>query len=125
MGVKVLFRCDHCDARPDGVTQRTLERHLRDLAIGKYFDAQPGSWLVWTAGGAFGSRRCACPEHRDDLVAYLRRHYGGRGSGGVWDSEPFAALWPHGFSGLGEREIADLLGTPAAFPAPRQQARNR
>ncbi len=116
MGVKVRFRCEHCDARPDCVTQRTLERHLRDRTLGRYFDAQPGSWLVWTAGGPFGSRRYACPEHRADLIGYLRRHYGGNGSG-VWASEPFAALWPQGFSGLDEREVAELLGGPRRDPA--------
>lgn len=128
MGVKVLFRCDHCDARPDGVTQSTLERHLRDRTLGRYFDAQPGNWLIWTAGGPFGSRRYACAEHRDELIAYLRRHYGARGSG-AWASEPFEALWPHGFSGLDEREIADLLGGPRRDPSDvlprREQAPGR
>jgi hypothetical protein len=128
MGVKVRFSCDHCDACPDGVTQRTLERHLRDRTVGRFFDAQPGNWLIWTAGGPFGSRRYACPEHRDALIAYLRRHHGGRGSG-AWASEPFVALWPHGFTGLDEGEIAELLGgtrrDPADAPPPRRSASNR
>ncbi|MEA2223129.1 MAG: hypothetical protein QOH83_1505, partial [Solirubrobacteraceae bacterium] len=40
MGVKVLFRCECCDALPDAVTQRTLEGQLRDRTFGVYRDAQ-------------------------------------------------------------------------------------
>jgi hypothetical protein len=109
MAVKVVFRCEQCGSRPDRVTQRTLEGQLLDRTLGEYRDAQPGGWLVWTAGGPLGCKRYACPEHRDDLVERLRRDYGTIRCG-VWKSEPFPALWPDGFCGLDERELEELLG---------------
>ncbi len=120
MGVKVIFGCERCDARPDRATQRTLERHLRDRTLGQFFDAQPGGWLTWTAGGPFGSRSYACAEHRAELVARVRRHYGGRG-GGVWADEPYPSLWPHGFSGFDERELAELLAGARRETAARRE----
>jgi hypothetical protein len=36
----------------------------------------------------------------------------------VWDEEPYPVLWPHGFSGLGEREVAELLGGTRAAGGP-------
>jgi hypothetical protein len=76
MPVRVLFRCQFCHAGPDPETQRTLERGLRELAFGEYLDAPPGRWLVWHGRGPLGPRRYACTEHRGDLVAYVREHYG-------------------------------------------------
>jgi len=108
MTVRVLFACEHCGARPDADTQRTLQGQLRDRRCGAYLDAQPGGWLIWTAGGALGRRRYACPEHRDDLTTELRKHYGALHPG-VLDREPYPALWPAGFSALDEQELAQLL----------------
>jgi hypothetical protein len=109
MGVKVLFRCECCDARPDAVTQRTLEGQLRDRTFGEYRDAQPGGWLVWTAGGPLGAKCYACPAHREQMTKELRRHYGTVRCG-VWQEEPYPALWPDGLNGFDERELARMLG---------------
>jgi hypothetical protein len=76
MPVRMRFRCQFCDAEPDPATQRTLERGLRELAFGEYLDAPPGRWIVWHGGGPLGPRRYACAEHRGDLVAHVREHYG-------------------------------------------------
>jgi hypothetical protein len=121
MGVRVLFRCDHCDALPDHDTQRALEGQLQDRRLGEYLDAQPAGWLVWTGGGALGSKRYACPRHRDELQAYLRRHHAAHS--GVWRSEPYPALWPHGFDTIDERELAALLGLAELFERDRPRAR--
>jgi hypothetical protein len=61
---------------PDAATQTSLERQLRELAFGAYLEMPPGGWLVWHGGGPLGPRRYACREHRGDLTAYLREHYG-------------------------------------------------
>jgi hypothetical protein len=121
MGVRVLFRCEHCDALPDRDTQRTLESQLRDRRLGTYLDAQPGGWLIWTAGGALGSKRYACPQHRDALRDQLRAHYGSHAV--VWQSEPYLALWPDGFSDLDDRELAELLGLAGLFGLDRPPSR--
>lgn len=76
MPVRVVFRCQFCAAAPDAATQRSLERQLRELVCGEYLDALPGRWLVWHGRGPFGPTRYACPEHRGELTAYLRVHYG-------------------------------------------------
>jgi len=76
MPSKMIFRCEFCDARPSGPAQEKLERQLRELAFGEYVDVQPDRWLVWHGGGPLGPRRYACPEHRGELVAFLREHYG-------------------------------------------------
>src|SRR5438309_2056041 len=74
--VRVIFRCQFCDGRPDAETQRALEGQLRELGFGEYVSVGPGRWLVWHGGGPLGPRRYACGEHRGELVAYLREHYG-------------------------------------------------
>jgi hypothetical protein len=109
MAVRVLFRCEHCDALPDPATHRALQGQLLDRRFGEYLDAQPGGWLIFTGGGPLGCKRYACQRHRDDLTADLRRHYGAVRSCGVHASDPYEALWPDGFSGLDERELAQLL----------------
>ena len=43
---------------------------------GAYEDAMPERWLIWHGRGLYGSARYACTEHRGDLVAFLREHYG-------------------------------------------------
>ncbi len=108
MAVRVVFRCELCDAQPDPATQRTLMFQLRDRTLGEYRDAQPAGWLIWTAGGALGAKRYACVEHRGDLIAYVRRIYGASRSG-VWQDEPYLSLWPDGVSGFDERELAELI----------------
>ena len=72
----MIFRCQFCAAVPDPETQQSLERQLRELVCGEYLDALPGRWLVWHGRGPFGPTRYACAEHRGDLTAYLREHYG-------------------------------------------------
>ena len=79
MPVRVIFRCQFCAAVPDPQTQRSLEGQLRELVCGEYLDALPGRWLVWHGRGPFGPIRYACPDHRGDLTAYLREHYGSIG----------------------------------------------
>jgi hypothetical protein len=74
MPVRVVFRCQFCDAQPSAETQQALERGLRELVFGTYLEA--GDWLVWHGHGPLGPRRYACAGHRADLVAYLREHYG-------------------------------------------------
>lgn len=114
MAVRLLFGCGYCAARPDADTQRAMQGQLHDSACGTYLDAQPGQWLIWTAGGALGRRRYACPDHRDELICDLRRHYGSMHHG-VFDDGPYPALWPDGFSALDERELELLLaGAPRA-----------
>src|SRR6195952_1224436 len=76
MPVRVIFRCEFCDAVPDAMTQMQLERTVRDLVFGEYVDAPPGRWLVWHGQGILRPRRYACEAHRGDLVAFLREHYG-------------------------------------------------
>jgi hypothetical protein len=119
MAVKVVFRCEHCDARPDDATQRTLLGQLRDRTVGEFRDAQPGGWLIWTAGGPLGSKRYACPEHRAELVDYLRRHFG-TARCGVHAEEPYAALWPDGLNGFDERGLAALLAPRPVSARPRR-----
>lgn len=76
MPIRVVFRCLVCGAEPDPLTQLCLERGLRELAFGEYLDVAPGHWLLWLGGGPLGPRRHACAEHRGELTAYLREHYG-------------------------------------------------
>jgi hypothetical protein len=108
MPVRVRFGCEHCDALPDPATRRTLEGQLLDRTHGEFRDAQPGGWLIWTAGGALGSKLYACPRHRADLSDHVRRHFGAIRSI-VWRGEPYPALWPDGMRGLDERELQALL----------------
>lgn len=117
MAVRLLFRCDHCQARPDRDTQRTLEGQLHDRRCGAYLHAQPGGWLIWTAGGALGRKRYACPEHRDALIEHVRVHYAAIDRA-VWQAEPYPELWPDGFSALDDAELARLLAGGGGDRAP-------
>lgn len=110
MAVRVRFRCEHCDALPDPATQRALEGQLRDPTRGELRDAQPGGWLVWTAGGSLGSKLYACPRHRAELTDCVRRRFGAIRSI-VWRDEPYPAFWPDGLGGLEDRELEALLAT--------------
>lgn len=124
MSVRVLFCCEQCGARPDAGTQRTLVGELRDRSFAEYLDAQPGGWLIWSGGGVFGAKRYACAQHRDDLLAELRRHHGAARSSAVWSQGPYRALWPDGFSAFDERELEDLLAR-ARHAAPGTAAVSR
>jgi hypothetical protein len=108
MPVRLRFACEHCDALPDDVTQRTLERQLRDRTHGEFHDAQPGGWLIWTAGGALGRKLYACPEHRVELTIDVRHRFGAIRSI-VWQAEPYPARWPDGLLGFDERGLQALL----------------
>jgi hypothetical protein len=77
--VSVVFRCEICGARPDPATQRSLERQLLDLRHGEYVDAEPSGWLTWHGRGMYGPQRYACGQHRGELKASLREHYGNLG----------------------------------------------
>jgi hypothetical protein len=76
MPVRLLYRCEFCDARPEEATQAALEAQLQELLFGEYLDAGPDNWLVWHGGGLYGRNRYACAEHRGELKASLREHYG-------------------------------------------------
>lgn len=73
---RIIFRCQFCTTVPDEETQLTLEHGLRELIFGEYLDVPPGGWLTWHGGGPLGPRRYACKQHRGELTAYLREHYG-------------------------------------------------
>jgi hypothetical protein len=74
--VRLIFRCQFCDLVPDPLTQLALERQLGELVFGQYLDIGPARWLAWHGRGIYGPVRYACPDHRGDLTAYLRHHYG-------------------------------------------------
>ncbi len=76
MPVRVIFRCEHCGALPDPLTQEALEDQLQELLFGTYLDAAPGNWLIWHGNGLYGHNRYACGEHRGELKAALRESYG-------------------------------------------------
>jgi hypothetical protein len=76
MPVRLIFRCEHCGEMPDELTRASLERELMDPRFGEYVDAEPGHWLIWHGRGLYGHARFSCPEHRGDLKAFLREHYG-------------------------------------------------
>lgn len=76
MPIRLIFRCEFCDAQPDADTQRSLEYQLSELEWGQYTDAGPGQWLIWHGKGLYGPTRYACAVHRIALRDYLRKHYG-------------------------------------------------
>ncbi len=85
MPVKVLFTCEFCGAEPDAETRPALEAQLQELLFGTYLDADPGHWLVWHGGGLYGRTRYACGEHRGELKARVREHYGCIGPASLGD----------------------------------------
>jgi hypothetical protein len=122
MPVRMRFRCEHCDARPDTATHRALDGQLRDRARGEFRDAQPGGWLIWTAGAGLGSKSYACPRHRADLTEDVRRRFGAVRSI-VWQTEPYPAVWPDGLRGFDERGLEALLAGDARAAKARRDAR--
>ena len=89
MPVRVIFRCQFCADEPGPETQRSLEGQMREFVHGEYLDALPGRWLVWHGHGVFGPTRYACSNHRGELTAYLREHYGALGTQ-PWKRPPYA-----------------------------------
>jgi hypothetical protein len=76
VSIGFIFRCQYCDAQPDPLTNLRLRGAMREFVWGAYQNAMPGRWLIWHGRGLYGPARYACPDHRGDLVAYLRQHYG-------------------------------------------------
>ncbi len=76
MPCRLVFRCQYCDRQPDPLTQVSLEHTVAEVVWGAYLDAMPERWLVWHGKGLYGPTRYACPDHRGDLTAFLRAHYG-------------------------------------------------
>ncbi len=88
MSPQFIFRCQFCERKPDPLTQISLEKTVSRAGFGAYVDAMPEQWLVWHGKGPYGPPRYACPEHRGDLVAYLRSHYGAIGPH-PWKRPPY------------------------------------
>ncbi|MBA2505724.1 MAG: hypothetical protein H0V29_07245 [Thermoleophilaceae bacterium] len=76
MPSRPIFRCEICGASPDPETYAALRAQMLDLRHGEYVDAEPGRWLTWHGRGLYGPARYACGEHRGELKAELREHYG-------------------------------------------------
>jgi hypothetical protein len=76
------------------MTQISLEQAMRENTWGAYQDAMPGKWLVFHGRGLYGHPRYACPEHRGELVADLREHYGSVGFH-VWKRPPYPTSLAH------------------------------
>ncbi len=74
--MRLIFRCATCGRTPGAQTRRALERELLDARFGEYVDAEPEHWLIWHGRGLYGAALFACGEHRGELKAYLREHYG-------------------------------------------------
>jgi len=88
------IRCVVHDARAEAVQALSGENiagalSLRELVFGEYLDVPPGRWLVWHGRGPLGPTRYACEEHRGDLVADVREHYGTIASH-PWKMPPYA-----------------------------------
>jgi len=94
MSVRFIFRCQFCNAQPDPLTQLSLEQAMRENTWGAYQNALPGNWLVFHARGLYGAPRHACAEHRGDLVAHLREHFGTIGFH-VWKRPPYPSSLAH------------------------------
>ena len=76
MPVTPVFRCQFCPARPDPEAQAEFVRQMQDAHFGRYVDVGPSRWLKWHGRGPLGPTRYSCPDHRGELTAYLRSHYG-------------------------------------------------
>lgn len=113
MPARLIFRCEICKTTPDLETQESLEAQLQELLFGTYLDAEPANWLVWHGGGLYGQTRYACSEHRGELKAKLREHYGTIGP------HPWA-MGPHPvrFYRRGRQRIRERLG-PGALSNPK------
>jgi hypothetical protein len=76
VAVRILFRCEICDRAAAGQTHQSLQRQLLHHRFGEYVDAGPERWLVWHGSGLYGRTLYACGQHRGELKAYVREHYG-------------------------------------------------
>jgi len=110
-----IFRCQFCDAKPDPLTQMSLEQTVKDVTFGAYVDAMPEKWLVWHGHGPYGPPRYACAEHRGDLTAYLRNHYGAIGPH-PWKKGPYPTKLEK--SDRADRKVS--LGEGSAMPSWRK-----
>ncbi|MDQ3849277.1 MAG: hypothetical protein M3296_01495 [Actinomycetota bacterium] len=86
--VRLRFRCGYCDRVPDPLTQLSLEAQAQEMLWGQYLDVGPEKWLVWHGRGFYGPTRYACPDHRGDLTAEVRTHYGTLGPH-PWKMPPY------------------------------------
>ena len=73
---RLRFRCQFCGAVPDAATHASLVEQVRAQLFGEYLEAMPGAWLTWTGHGVCGPARYACFDHQNDLMRYVRKHYG-------------------------------------------------
>jgi anti-sigma regulatory factor (Ser/Thr protein kinase) len=105
MPVRYIFRYQFCVAQPDPLTQLALQTTVREATFGAYQNALPGRWLVWHGKRLYGPTRYACEEHRGDLVAYLRTHYGSIGFH-PWKRPPYPSSLASG-----DTERAWLIAT--------------
>ena len=107
MPCRLVFRCEICGVEPDTETQTCLEEQLLHPRFGEYVDGEPSRWLIWHGRGLYGRTLYSCDEHRGELKAFLREHYGTIGP----HHGPFARLlaW------------LPTEKTRAGWPAPRSQ----
>ncbi len=109
--MRLVFRCQFCERAPDPLTQLSLEAQAREILWGQYLDVGAGTdrWRVWHGRGFYGPTRYACPDHRADLCAEIRFHYGSLGWH-PWKKPPYPAslrsadtdhAWPPSKFGLG------------------------
>lgn len=111
MSVRLVFTCQYCDRKPDPLTQLSLEKTVSEVTFGTFVDAMPEKWLVWHGHGPYGPTRYACPDHRGELTAYLRHHYGAIGRH-PWKTPPYATQLEH--SDRRDRVVA--LGEKSSMP---------
>ena len=92
MPIRMIYRCKFCDAVPDVATQEGIEFSMAHPVFGEFRDASPARWLLWFGKGLYGTSLVACPEHRGELVAYLRETYGTVGWH-PWKMGPYQSTW--------------------------------
>ncbi len=68
---------------------------MQDAYFGQYVDIGPSRWLVWHGRGPLGPMRYSCGDHRGELTAYLRFHYGSVGYH-PWKMGPYPRPLPAG-----------------------------
>ncbi len=91
MPSRLVFKCETCGAEADALSQASLERQLLHQRFGEYVDA--GDWLVWSGRGIYGRTLYACADHRGELKAFVRSHYGTLGWH-PWSMRTYPSLPP-------------------------------